>query len=404
MRRFILIAILAICYCYPFHAQNINIDQGTLAAMEIAFEANSLTESQHNQNLIKIRQSYKGAEVAAAGIYFVKHLDRKALTNVNIWSSDENYYYKRIYNIVSRGIIPKTIDVAKLMVKDPSTAIYWGSYLVKTTQDVKSLCQQFESVVTNGNLSFKDLPFLEIADQFKQVFDITKLGEVDWKTTFEAIADDIQNSFTKENFMADIETLVEKGVALAASGFDSNLKKLLQGTNFGGTFQDKIGSIIDLAGNANDMISNMKDKSALEIAQQFAGKDNIQDLFKLGDYNTTNWADDFTSAANGQFYTQRVYIYRQEKSTDLVCDYKAPQDENSILKGDHWYRFFPKKNNPNFYPNESQKEVILRNSENHAGWSRQKVDQLNQENMGKGYTYEFLKNLNEKTFNFKDPF
>lgn len=245
---------------------------------------------------------------------------------------------------------------------------------------------------------------MEIADQFKQVFDITKLGEVDWKTTFEAIADDIQNSFTKENFMADIETLVEKGVALAASGFDSNLKKLLQGTNFGGTFQDKIGSIIDLAGNANDMISNMKDKSALEIAQQFAGKDNIQDLFKLGDYNTTNWADDFTSAANGQFYTQRVYIYRQEKSTDLVCDYKAPQDENSILKGDHWYRFFPKKNNPNFYPNESQKEVILRNSENHAGWSRQKVDQLNQENMGKGYTYEFLKNLNEKTFNFKDPF
>lgn len=65
---------------------------------------------------------------------------------------------------------------------------------------------------------------MEIADQFKQVFDITKLGEVDWKTTFEAIADDIQNSFTKENFMADIETLVEKGVALAASGFDSNLK------------------------------------------------------------------------------------------------------------------------------------------------------------------------------------
>ncbi len=100
------------------------------------------------------------------------------MTNVNIWSSDENYYYKRIYNIVSRGIIPKTIDVAKLMVKDPSTAIYWGSYLVKTTQDVKSLCQQFESVVTNGKLSFKDLPFLEIADQFKQVFDITKLEKL----------------------------------------------------------------------------------------------------------------------------------------------------------------------------------------------------------------------------------
>ena len=164
-----------------------------------------------------------------------------------------------------------------------------GKLSCKTTQDVKSLCQQFESVVTNGKLSFKDLPFLEIADQFKQVFDITKLGEVDWKTTFEAISDDIQNSFTKENFMADIENLVVKGAALAASGFNSNLNKLLQGTSFGGTFQDKIGDIITLAGNANDMFSNMKDKSALEIVNQFAGKDNIEDLFDLSDYNTTQW-------------------------------------------------------------------------------------------------------------------
>lgn len=402
MRRFILITILAIAYCLPFQAQNINVDKETLAAMEIAFQTNSLIESQHNQNLLKIRQSYKGAEVAAAGIYFVKHLDRKALTNVNIWSSDENYYYKRIYNIVSRGIIPKTIDVAKLMVKDPSTAIYWGSYLVKTTQDVKSLCQQFESVVTNGKLSFKDLPFLEIADQFKQVFDITKLGEVDWKTTFEAISDDIKNSFTKENFMADIEKLVVKGAALAASGFNSNLNKLLQGTSFGGTFQDKIGDIITLAGNANDMFSNMKDKSALEIVNQFAGKDNIEDLFDLSDYNTTQWADDFTSAANGQFYTQRVYIYREEKSTDLICNYKAPTDQSSVLKSDHWYRFFPKKSE-NFFPNASQQEDILRNSENQAGWSRKKVEQLNQENIGKGYRYEFFKNLNEKVIEIKDP-
>ena len=71
MRRFILITILAITYCFPFQAQNINVDKETLAAMEIAFQTNSLIESQHNQNLLKIRQSYKGAEVAAAGIYFV---------------------------------------------------------------------------------------------------------------------------------------------------------------------------------------------------------------------------------------------------------------------------------------------------------------------------------------------
>ena len=180
------------------------------------------------------------------------------------------------------------------------------------------------------------------------------------------------------------------------------MNKLLQGTSFGGTFQDKIGDIITLAGNANDMFSNMKDKSALEIVNQFAGKDNIEDLFDLSDYNTTQWADDFTSAANGQFYTQRVYIYREEKSTDLICDYKAPTDQSSVLKSDHWYRFFPKKSE-NFFPNESQQEDILRNSENQAGWSRKKVEQLNQENIGKGYRYEFFKNLNEKIIEIKDP-
>ena len=61
MRRFILITILAIAYCFPFQAQNINVDKETLAAMEIAFQTNSLIESQHNQNLLKIRQIYKGA-------------------------------------------------------------------------------------------------------------------------------------------------------------------------------------------------------------------------------------------------------------------------------------------------------------------------------------------------------
>lgn len=55
MRRFILITILAIAYCFPFQAQNINVDKETLAAMEIAFQTNSLIESQHNQNLLKIR-------------------------------------------------------------------------------------------------------------------------------------------------------------------------------------------------------------------------------------------------------------------------------------------------------------------------------------------------------------
>ena len=39
----------------------------------------------------------------------------------------------------------------------PQTAIYWGSYLMKVCDDTKSLCMQFESVVTNSTLTFSDI-------------------------------------------------------------------------------------------------------------------------------------------------------------------------------------------------------------------------------------------------------
>lgn len=139
---------------------SVNVDYKTMEAMSEAFTTEAAMEALHNENLQKIYDSYKAAEIASAGIFSSKYLDRKALTNLNLWDDKkENYYYNRIYNIVSKRIIPKTITCAQLMVEDPSTAIYWGSYLLKTTEDVKSLCQQFESVVTNSTLSFKDIAF-----------------------------------------------------------------------------------------------------------------------------------------------------------------------------------------------------------------------------------------------------
>ena len=402
MKRFGLLILFAFFFSFSIEAQyaNINIDNKTIAAMSAAFATEAKMEARHNENLLKILESYKAAEVATAGIFAVKYLDRKALTNLDLWSSDENYYYKRIYNLVGTRIIPKTIDVAKLMVKDPSTAIYWGSYLVKTTEDVKSLCQQFESVVTNSTLSFKDLPFLEIAEQFKEIFNITKLGDVDWKVTFEQIGSDIANSFTKENFKKDLEQLVSKGVGLAGSGFNSSLEELLKGTSFGGSFQKKIGSLITLADNANSMYKDIKDKSALEIANSFIDGNNISSLFQPGDYNLTHWMDDFSSSSKEQFYTQRVYIYRQEKKTEQLCNYYPPEKPFDILRGSHWIRFAP--NTPLFTPSTIQKEQILSNSESHAGWSRQKVAQLNQQNAGTGYSYEINYSLHHKTC--KDAF
>jgi hypothetical protein len=85
----------------------------------------------------------------------------------------------------------------------------------------------------------------------------------------------------------------------------------------------------------------------------------------------------------GQYYIQRWYIYRVDRGSINLCDYYPPTDKDAILYGDHWYRINTK--DPNFYPSSAQREAALQNSENHAGWSRSRVQQLN--NSNDGFTY-----------------
>ncbi|MCG4972626.1 hypothetical protein L0M93_28080, partial [Bacteroides cellulosilyticus] len=66
-----------------------------------------------------------------------------------------------------------------------------------------------------------------------------------------------------------------------------------------------------------------------------------------------------------------------------LCDYYPPTDDNSILNGGAWTRF--NTSDSGFYPNASQREQALANSEQYAGWSRSRVQQLN--NSNDGYTY-----------------
>ena len=297
---------------------SINVDYGTMAAMSEAYTTEAAMEALHNENLQKIYDSYKAAEIASAGIFSSKYLDRRALTNLNLWDDrQENYYYNRIYKIVSRRIIPKMIVCAQLMIEDPSTAIYWGSYLLKTCDD----------------LSFNDIAFLEIAEDLKAVFNLANLGGIDWKELFEHLGDDIEGAFTEENLKADLDNLISKGVGLANAGY--------------------------------------------------IGQENIGNLFNLSDYNLNRWIDDWASAAQGSYYTQRVYIYRRDAGSETLCDYNPPTDDNSIVNGGEWYRISTK--DPNFYPSSAQYEAALQNSERYAGWSRERVRQLNAS--GDGFTY-----------------
>ncbi len=71
---------------------SVNYDKRTVEAMTAAFATEAATEAYYAEQVAKIREHYQAAEVAAAGIFTSKFLDRKALTHLGLWtSSTENY-------------------------------------------------------------------------------------------------------------------------------------------------------------------------------------------------------------------------------------------------------------------------------------------------------------------------
>lgn len=383
--KYIFVILLTLAGFSPVRAQyySINIDAKTAAAMAASYNAEAVTEMYYNEQLSKIRESYQAAEVAAAGIFSSKFLDRKALTDLGLWSSaTENYYYRRIYNMVSAKIMPKIWTVAGMMIKHPENALYWGTYLYKVCDETKQLCYQFESIVTNSSLSFKDIAFLEISDEIKSVLKLTELGGVDWKAILDNFSE-IPNNFSKENLKKDIDQLYSMGASLAGAGASNVVNAILQKSEFNDLFHGKLGAAVNIIDNYGGLINSVKDNLGGTLLQMIGGQDALSNLFNLSNYNMTAWATDYAREGMGQYYTQRWYIYRVDQGSVSLCDYVPPTGKDDVIYGDHWTRF--NTTDPNFWPNSQQSEQSLQNSENHAGWSRNKVNQLN--NSNDGFTY-----------------
>ena len=389
MKRYLFILILFVCAVVPSAAQyySVNYDKRTVAEMTAAFASEAATEAYYAEQVAKIREYYQAAEVAAAGIFTSKFLDRRALTDLGLWtSSTENYYYRRIYNMVSAKIMPKIWTVAGMMLKSPQNALYWGSYLYKVCEETKTLCYQFESIVTNSRLSFKDIAFLEINQELAAILKLSELGDVDWKNLLDNFSD-IGSNFTKDNLKEDIDNLYAMGVSLASAGAGNAVNSIVGNSNFNGTLMDKTSSVIEIAENTYDLYNNLSTNAGNTLLQFVGGQDGIANLFSLSNYNTTAWITDYAREAMGQYYTQRWYIYSVDQGSEKLCDYYPPTDDDAVLYGDHWYRISTK--DPDFYPSSSQREAALQNSENHAGWSRSRVQQLNNSNDGYNYNINY---------------
>ena len=389
MKRYLFIIILFVCAAVPMTAQyySVNYDKRTVAEMTAAFASEAATEAYYAEQVAKIREYYQAAEVAAAGIFTSKFLDRRALTDLGLWtSSTENYYYRRIYNMVSAKIMPKIWTVAGMMLRSPQNALYWGSYLYKVCEETKTLCYQFESIVTNSRLSFRDIAFLEINQELAAILKLSELGDVDWKNLLDNFSD-IGSNFTKDNLKADIDNLYAMGVSLASAGAGNAVSSIVGNSNFNGTLMDKTSSVIEIAENTYDLYNNLSTNAGNTLLQFVGGQEGIANLFSLSNYNTTAWITDYAREGMGQYYTKRWYIYSVDQGSEKLCDYYPPTDDDAILYGDHWYRI--STTDPDFYPSSSQREAALQNSENHAGWSRSRVQQLNNSNDGYNYNISY---------------
>jgi hypothetical protein len=289
--------------------------------MTAAFGTETAAEIYYSEQVQKILDRYSAAEVASAGIFATKYLDRKALTDPGILiSKTENYYYRRIYTMVSAKIMPKIWTVAQMMISSPQTAIYWGSYLYKICIETKSLCMQFESVVTNGKLGFSDIAFLEFKPSIATLFRLADYGDIDWKTFFNDLGNIGQN-ITKENLKADLDKLYNLGVGVAGAGAEEVTSKLLSGSNFHGTMTDKISSIVNVVSNTYSFYKAMEDGAfGTNLMKRLGNQVDASRLFSYSAYNMTSWTSDYLKELSGQYYTQRWYIYRSGIAGKVVYE------------------------------------------------------------------------------------
>ena len=395
---------------------SINVDKPTIAAMNASYGAAAAIEAMYYKDMEKIAESYGAAEVAMATIFLTKHMDRKALTCVDLWSEDENYYYKRIYNLVFTQILPKVIIVTGKCMKDPSTALYWGSYITKVCSETQRLCMQFETVVTNGRLSFRDIPFINFNEVFRKLTDLTKIGNVDWKEQLKNFQQNFEGVFSEEALQNDYDMLYEMGVQLAQAGIveltnqiSPDLKQFVFGNrndNFVGVFQNNIGMIKNMVtGTAFDLV----DASMTGLLNDALGREVFQRgdataLFTAGDYNIEGWISNYVNNSPNRYYTQTATITGEKKGgEEVVCDYTPDYTKLWLWNTNRqspwamedwgvWESNFGRKGLGGF-PDKfddgvTLEEVARKASEDISGWSQEKVRAYN--NSEDGYIYKIV--------------
>ena len=306
---------------------SVNWDYATISAVVATYGEATASEGLSGSYIGQIKKNYIEASLASVGIFASKWMDRKAMTNAGLLSGEENYYYKSIYKRVSRQTMPLILDIVTMCVKHPERALYWGPYIFSVTEDVKNLCVQFECVVTNGRLSFQDLKFIAFKDEFKFLFDLSRLGDVDWGEYLRKLTH-IDIPISKEDITADLESLWSIGRAIASAGAG--------GGGFMGTaskvykaFKDKYKDIKDIKDKYEEVYDAIANPMSIanELNQRLGNIDSLKvgNIIELTSYYANNFFSDYISSGYNTYYTQRYYIYHTKNGVQTI-DYEKVLD------------------------------------------------------------------------------
>lgn len=309
---------------------HVDYDYKGATMAEAAYLALAKAEGLNAESIIDILDHYTSAEVASAGIWLSKFLERKALKDEMIFSSAENHYYKVILFMVTKRITPRMIRIGKELLRYPEQFLYWGPYLFKTSEDVMNLCAQFEAIVTNGKKGFSSSDFLQLSPALQEYFDFSKLGNVNWQEMWDRITNFPTPKW--EDFREDFKELfgAVSPVNLAIAG-EENIQG--RATHIFDKFAEAPESLPDLFDQVQEAFSDVTSGAAVKsILEGVIGdlKDSlaVERLFDLGNYNVGNYINDYVNQLKGQFYTQLWYIYRVENNASRYYTQKYVIKQN----------------------------------------------------------------------------
>ena len=336
MRRLVILVFSLLLSLSQAIAAYVHVDYDYKGATmaEAAYVALAKAEGLNTESIIDILDHYTSAEVASAGIWLSKFLERKALKNEMIFSSAENHYYKVILFLVTKRITPRMIRIGKELLNYPEQFLYWGPYLFKTSEDVMNLCAQFQAIVTNGKKGFSSSDFFQLNPALQEYFDFSKLGNVNWQEIWDRITNFPTPKW--EDFREDVKELFSKvsPVNLAIAG-EENIRG--RATHIFDKFAKAPESLPDLFDQVQEAFNEATSGAAVkDILEGVIGdlKDSlaVERLFDFGNYNVGNYINVYINQLKGQFYTQLWYIYKVEhfNSFYYTQNYIIRRNGNSV--------------------------------------------------------------------------